>query len=170
MTGWRKQLLWLSAVLALAVALVGFSAWRGFLDLLQQEPVFTRSVPLNSTVHLTDATVTVAAADLGSSETFDVSRMDDENQQVLRVSSLYFPTEIQEDIEYCTALLSATVDDVAARYQPRFSLTEGTCDGTELSPQQSEFYFIIPSGDVAEATFYLQLGGESYRWLAVPVG
>lgn len=170
MKGWRKQLLWAGAVLVLAVALVGFSAWRGFVDLVREEPVLTRSAPVEGTVHLDGATLTVVAAEFGDSEQFDVRRVDDATQQVLRVSSLYVPTEIREEIDHCSARLSATVDEIRARYQPVFSMSEVACDGTELGPQQSEFYFVLPKGEVDEATFYLQVGGSLYRWLAVEVG
>lgn len=167
MSGWRKHLVWAATALVLAAVLVSVSSWRGFLELIRVEPLLTEQVQLETTVQLDGATINVTSAGLGDSEQFDVSRVDDETQQVLRVSAIYLPAEVREEVQSCTAQVTATVDGVTARYQPQFSLSEVACDGTDLTPQQSQFYFVLPKGEVSDAALHLQVGSDSSRWLAV---
>ncbi|WIY81934.1 hypothetical protein [Propionimicrobium sp. PCR01-08-3] len=169
MTGPHRQVRWLAVVLMLALVLVVTSSWRGFRELLRDEPIWTRTVSTGDAVQIGGASVTVTSAEFGDSERFDIGRIDDQAQQILRVSSLYLPTQTSDDVEYCAAALDVTVGDISSSHRPRFSASEVACDGTDPAAQQSEFYFILPAGEVAEATFYLQVGEDSFRWLAVEI-
>lgn len=165
MTPWLRQLSWAAAVLALSLVLVGVSSWRGFGEILREHPVLTQGAEIDTPVVLDGALVTIASAEFGDSETFDVRRVDDESQQILRISTIYAPSRPQPGVESCAAQLTVRIDGLESWHQPRFSLSEVACEGTSLGSQQSQFYFVLPRGEITDATLYLQVGGASPTWL-----
>ncbi|MGJ3509584.1 hypothetical protein [Enemella sp. A6] len=159
----------LIAVLVVVPVYLLVAGWADFQDLRTTEPVRTRTVAVGEPVAVRDATVTVRRTRITDSTTMDISGVDDATQQLLVVEVDLQVHRPMPDLTACTARLDADVDGVSAHHQARFSASKIACDGSKTGVQHSTFVFVVPRGEVRQASLFLQVGPDSPTWLLAEV-